>query len=116
VVHGIRQFPKALKYTYLLQREKMAHNFKINIQRSIDNLYIHLMGDFDGSSACELFNALKENLNSAKVILIDTHKLKDVYPFGREVFYCNFLKIRNQQIPIQFVGPNALQIAPPGTN
>ncbi|MFC1577468.1 hypothetical protein ACFL36_00490 [Thermodesulfobacteriota bacterium] len=94
----------------------MAHNFKINIQRSIDNLYIRLMGDFDGSSAFELSNAIKENLKSSKSILIDTHKLKDVYPFGREVFYYNLLKIKNQQIPIRFIGPNAFQIAPPDTN
>ena len=94
----------------------MAHNFKINIHRTTDNLYIRLMGDFDGSSAFELFNALKDNLNSAKCILIDTNKLKAVYPFGREVFYSNFLKIKNQQIPIRFVGPNALQIAPTDTS
>ncbi|MEE4265334.1 MAG: hypothetical protein V2I56_21795 [Desulfobacteraceae bacterium] len=56
------------------------------MQRSNDNPYICLMGDFDGSSAFELSNALKENLNSSKSILIDTHKLKDVYPFGRGVF------------------------------
>ena len=90
----------------------MAHNFKINIQRSTDNLYIRLMGDFDGSSAFELSNAIKENLKSSKSILIDTHKLKDVYPFGREVFYYNFLKIKNQRKRIRFVGPNALQLAP----
>lgn len=43
-------------------RIKMAHNFKINIHRTIDNLYLRLMGDFDGSSAFELFNALKDKL------------------------------------------------------
>jgi len=94
----------------------MAHNFKINIHQTTNNLYIRLMGDFDGSSAFELFNALKDNLHSAKCILIDTNKLKAVYPFGREVFYSNFLKIKNQQIPIRFVGSNALQIAPPDTS
>jgi len=73
------------------------------------------MGDFDGSSAFGLSNALKENLNSSKSILIDTHKLKDVYPFGRGVFYYTLLKIKNQQIPIRFAGPYALQIAPPDT-
>ena len=90
----------------------MAHNFKISIHRAIDNLYIRLIGDFDGSSAFELLNALRENMNSCKSILIDTHNLKEVYPFGREVFYHNFLNIRNQQIPVRFVGPNALHLAP----
>ena len=90
----------------------MAHNFRINIHRTIDNLYIGLRGDFDGNSAFELFNALKDNLNTSKCILVDTNKLKAVYPFGREVFYYNFLKIKNQRIRIRFVGPNAFHIAP----
>ncbi len=90
----------------------MAQNFKFSIHRKIDNLYIRLMGDFDGSSAFELLNALRENLNNSKYILIDTHNLKEVYPFGREVFYYNFLRIKNQRIRIRFVGPNALHMAP----
>jgi len=90
----------------------LAQNFKICINRTTDNLYLRLNGDFDGSSAFELFNALKDNLHSAKCILIDTNKLKAVYPFGREVFYYNLSKIRNQRIRIRFVGPDALHIAP----
>ena len=42
----------------------MANNFKIKIQRSVDNLNICLMGDFDGSSAFELLNSLTENLKN----------------------------------------------------
>ena len=90
----------------------MAHNFKISTHQTIDNLYIRLIGDFDGSSAFELLNALWENLNNAKFILIDTYNLKEVHPFGREVFYYNFLKIKNQRKRIRFVGPNSLQLAP----
>ena len=90
----------------------MAHNFKISTHQTIDNLYIRLIGDFDGSSAFELLNALWENLNNANFILIDTYNLKEVYPFGREVFYYNFLKIKNNRICIRFVGPNALHMAP----
>ena len=65
----------------------MAHNFKMNIHCRIDKLFIRLTGDFDGNSAFELLNALSENLNNTKYILIDTKKLQEVYPFGREVFY-----------------------------
>jgi hypothetical protein len=70
------------------------------------------MGDFDGSSAFELFNALKDNLHSAKCILIDTNKLKAVYPFGREVFNYNFSKMKNRRIRIRFVGPDTLHLGP----
>ena len=90
----------------------MAQNFKISTHRTIDNFYIRLMGDFDGSSAFELFNTLKANLNNSKCILVDTNKLKAVYPFGREVFYHNLLKIKKQRICIRFVGPDALHLAP----
>ena len=90
----------------------MAQNFKISTHRTIDNLYIRLMGDFDGNSAFELLNALQENLSNANIILIDTYNLKKVYPFGREVFYYNFLKIKNQEKGIRFVGPNVLSKVP----
>ena len=95
-----------------LDWKKMAHDFKISIHRTIDNLYIRLMGDFDGSSAWELINAIRENLNSFKFIQIDTSKLKKVYPFGREVFKSNLLNVTDERIRIQFSGSNALQIAP----
>jgi hypothetical protein len=90
----------------------MANNFKIIIHRTDDNLHICLRGDFDGSSAFELFNALKKNLNSSKCILIDTNRLKEIYPFGREVFYYNFQKIKKQRNRFRFVGPVALHMAP----
>ena len=90
----------------------MAHNFKIFMHRTIDNLHINLKGDFDGSSAFELLNILKENLNSTKRILIDTNNLKKIYPFGREVFDYNISKLMNHRIRIQFIGPNTLRSAP----
>jgi len=90
----------------------VAQNFKISINRTTENLYIRLKGDFDGSSAFELFNTLKDNLNRTQCILVDTHNLKAVYPFGREVFYYKFSKIKNQRIHIRFVGPDARQLAP----
>ena len=88
----------------------MAHNFKIFMHQTTDNLNIDLLGDFDGSSAFELINLLKDNLNSAKRIFIDTNNLKKIYPFGREVFNRNFSKLRDHRIRIQFVGSNAFQI------
>ena len=96
----------------VLDWEKMAQNFKISIHRKIDSLSIRLMGDFDGNSAWELINAIRENLNNSKFIQIDTSKLKKVYPFGREVFKSNLLIVKDRRIRIQFNGPNALRIAP----
>ena len=91
----------------------MAHNFKIIMHRTVDNLHINLRGDFDGSSAFELINTLRENLKSTKRVLIDTNNLKQIYPFGQEVFDYNLsLLLKDHQIRIEYIGPKALQIAP----
>ena len=88
----------------------MAKNFHIFQHRTQDTLHMKLTGDFDGSSAFELINLLKDNLDSAKRIFIDTKNLKKIYPFGQEVFNRNFSKLRDHRINIQFVGSNAFQI------
>jgi hypothetical protein len=107
--------PKQVQFLILLiltRGKKMANNFKMNIHRRIDKLTICLIGDFDGTSAFELLNALSENLNNAKYIQIDTKKLQEVYPFGKEVFYHKFLKMKTQRNRIRFIGPVALHMAP----
>ena len=87
----------------------MARNFKIFMHQAIDDLHIGLRGDFDGSSALELIHMLKQNLNRNGRILIDTHNLKKIYPFGRDVFNYNFSKFKNHRTRIRFIGPNILQ-------
>ena len=42
----------------------MASNFTISVHRNSDQLDLRLMGDFDGTSACELLNALEKNGDS----------------------------------------------------
>ena len=90
----------------------MANNFKIFMHRTVDNLHINMRGDFDGSSAFELLNTLKDNLNGTKCIIINTNKLKKIYPFGQEVFNYNFSRMQDPRIRVQFIGPNILQSAP----
>jgi hypothetical protein len=67
----------------------MAVNFKMVSQRNGGGRYIRLTGDFDGSSACELINALEEYSGSGSVV-VDTCGLLSIHPFGRGVFqkYC----------------------------
>jgi hypothetical protein len=91
----------------------MAQNFKICFHRKIDSLSIRLVGDFDGSSAWELINAIRENMNNAKIIQIDTNKLKKVYPFGQAVFNSNFFSVKDKRIRIRFSGRNDLRVVPP---
>ena len=64
----------------------MAQNFRMLIRREKDNIHIELKGDFDGTSAFELYNALKDH--SAKVgrIIINTGGNSSILPFGVSVF------------------------------
>jgi len=90
----------------------MASNFKIAVHRNSDNLHIKLMGDFDGSSACELMNTLKENCKNINRIFIHTNSLDHIHPFGQSVFRNNLSMLKEKTIRISFTGDNAIQIAP----
>jgi hypothetical protein len=90
----------------------MAHNFKISMHRTPDNLSVILKGDFDGSSADELLNTLQELLNDNVCISIDTSNLKKIHPFGRDVFAHHLFKLKKHHYRIKFVGKNAEQIIP----
>ena len=63
-----------------------------------------LQGDFDGNSALELLNALKDSGNDFYQIFIDTNDLSAIYPFGKDVFQNNLstLPISN----LTFIGKN----------
>ena len=86
----------------------MANNFKLSIHRTNNTLHINLMGDFDGNSAFEVLNMLKDNLNGNTRVIIDTGGLKRIYPFGREVFNHNLSKVKNHEADVEFMGENAI--------
>ena len=90
----------------------MASNFKIAIHRNSDNLHLKLMGDFDGSSACELINTLKENCKNINRIFIHTNSLDHIHPFGERVFQSNLSTLKGKAIRISFTGDKATKIAP----
>ena len=86
--------------------------FQIFFHKNKGNLYIKLDGDFDGSSAHELLNTLKEKGPGFYHIHIDTNDLKKIYPFGRDVFEKNFKILRKQLNNIIFAGENKQHLAP----
>jgi hypothetical protein len=49
-------------------------------------LHLQLLGEFDGSAACELIKKIEEDGSGASKILINTTGLRCVHPFGRTVF------------------------------
>ena len=90
----------------------MASNFKIHLHRRNREVHINLKGDFDGSSACVLFNALKSDCGNKDEIFIHTNGLGQVFPFGRGVLNANFSRLKNKLSNINFTGEKAHQIAP----
>jgi hypothetical protein len=90
----------------------MASNFKISFRRDNMKFQLLLAGDFDGTSACELLNILKEKCGNANHVAIDTTGLRRIYPFGRDTFRNNLYNIKDSHIRLKFMGKNAKLIAP----
>ncbi len=90
----------------------MASNFKISIHRNSNSLDLKLMGDFDGTSACELLNAMKENCDGVARVLVNTSGLKDIYPFGQDTFQNSLYLLKDRAFRLVFTGENAGSIAP----
>jgi hypothetical protein len=93
----------------------MASNFKIFVYKNSDNLHLKLAGDFDGSSAYELLNTLKRNCRGTSGTFIHTSCLKQIHPFGRDVFQTNLNVLNGQCARLVFTGDNARQLAPEGS-
>jgi hypothetical protein len=70
----------------------MARDFRIVRCNDKDNICLKLSGDFDGSSAAELVNALQPYISTRQKVLVETNALRKIYPFGivaLERMYCH---------------------------
>ena len=85
----------------------MASNFRILTHQNNGDLHLKLKGDFDGSSAFELINALKAHNGRAGKIVIDTSGLAKIYPFGMDVFQRNCTLIRKPSHALCITGKYA---------
>lgn len=91
----------------------MASNFKIIVHRDNDNLYLQLLGDFDGFSAHQLVNTLKKHCAGAVSIFIHTSGLKHIYPFAQNTLQNNLYSLDHEFFgSLIFTGECALKIAP----
>ena len=82
----------------------MASDFKLFFHETRDSLHLKLYGDFDGTSAHELINALKKIPDKSFQIFIDTEDLNTICSFGRDVFQKN-LGIENMRLnDLIFIG------------
>ena len=90
----------------------MASNFQILSYKTRDSLHLKLSGDFDGSSAHELFNMLKSYDVDFWEIFIDTNNLKTINPFGKDIFQKKLGNLKHQFRNLIFIGANKHKIAP----
>ena len=92
----------------------MAQNFRMVVHQDSENLHLRLEGDFDGSSAWELLNALEERCRFAQKAFIHTGGLGQVHTFGLYVFHAhlNGLKQGRKGRPLHFTGNHARELAP----
>ncbi|MBU3949551.1 MAG: hypothetical protein KJ882_05100 [Proteobacteria bacterium] len=81
----------------------MASNFRITAHQSKVNLYLDLMGEFDGSSAMELINILKEHSSRIKNVIINTSGLNLIHPFGLDVLQKECLSNKSLH-ELRFIG------------
>ena len=92
----------------------MAPKFRIFLHQNSDNLHLKLIGDFDGSSACQLIGELKNHNENARNIYVHTSSLSSVHPFGLDVFKKNYTSDRWPHALI-FTGEYAEALAPEGS-
>jgi anti-anti-sigma regulatory factor len=90
----------------------MASNFGIAIDKNSDGVGLKLEGDFDATSAYELTFAIKKLPENTGKISIHTNGLKNIYPFGLEVFHKFMNSLNGQSTKIVFTGNNASQLSP----
>lgn len=90
----------------------MASSFRIVMHENSDNLHLRLIGDFDGSSASELLEVLKDRAHSVQKVFIHTGGLGEIHPFGQGVFEKRTSELREELRKIYFTGEKAQIIAP----
>ena len=89
----------------------MASNFQILSCKTRDSLHLKLDGDFDGNSAYELINTLRDHGTEFSQIFIDTNNLKTIHPFGRAVFQKNLSILNKKLSNLIFIGENGRKIS-----
>ncbi len=93
----------------------MASNFDVFVHRNSDNLHFIITGDFDDTSAYELFHSLRKNYMGEYKVFFHTSRLRQVYPFGAEIFANSLRTFGLDRKSLIFTGDYGAQIAPEGS-
>jgi len=90
----------------------MAASFRIVMRENSDKLHLRLTGDFDGSSAFELLEVLKNKAHGVRKVFIHTSGLAEVHPFGLGVFEKRASELKEDLRKIHFTGNKAELVSP----
>ena len=90
----------------------MAANFGIAVDKHSGGFGLKLAGDFDATSAYELIYAIKKLPEDTVTISIYTNGLKNIHPFGLDVFHRFMSSLNGQSTHIVFTGNNASRLFP----
>ncbi len=93
----------------------MKSNFHLEASQKNHEYHIHLHGTFDGASAFELLNVIRDAEKQGLTMFIDTSHLKEALPFGRAILESN-LPRNGMRAKLHFKGAWAGDILPAGCN
>jgi hypothetical protein len=89
----------------------MASNFGIATEKKGDGFVLKLQGDFDATSAYELIYAIKKLPDETVKISIYTNGVKNIHPYGLDVFHRNMRPVNCRSTKIEFAGDNAAKLS-----
>jgi hypothetical protein len=92
----------------------MARNFRVSVRRENAILHLKLAGDFDGGSAFELLKILEKNCRSMENVIIHTNGLKDINPYGRDLFNKNLRGLIDKHLHLVFIGAHEREMMAKG--
>lgn len=87
----------------------MSPKFQLSGSLTKNVLHLQLLGEFDGSAACELIKRIEEDGSGASKIMIDTTELKSIHPFGRTVFLNRMGPLSRRLYGLTFLGKHKHQ-------
>ena len=82
----------------------MSEKFQLSSCLTKNILHLHLLGEFDGSAACELIKKIEEDGSGASNILVDTTGLRSIHPFGKTVFQNRIGSLSRKLFGLTFIG------------
>jgi anti-anti-sigma factor len=87
------------------EERKMAKNFRVSTQKKKNHsVQLKLYGDFDASSAYELLDILKKNIQTCPTVSIDTDGLRSITAFGLDVFVPKVSRLGHPSADILLTG------------